>query len=183
MVKVLVKKTDLYYIIATICIICFFGIWVIPTVLKFLVLRAIPDWLIIIIVAGVIPLVAIILLWLIIQEIQQHFKQLSPIESKKEEPFLMKDVFTEADEKFIEEKMKTQLETHEFEDEDNFERNYDLILSYMRHSLNASKVISLQEMVRELDLPLDVIKDIILLLIADGLLYGKIKDDSFEGST
>jgi hypothetical protein len=95
----------------------------------------------------------------------------------------MKDVFTEADEKFIEEKMKTQLETHEFEDEDNFERNYDLILSYMRHSLNASKVISLQEMVRELDLPLDVIKDIILLLIADGLLYGKIKDDSFEGST
>lgn len=133
--------------------------------------------------AGVIPLFAIILLWLIIQEIQQHFKQLPPIESTKEEPFLMKDVFTEADEKFIEEKMRTQLETHEFEDEDNFERNYDLILSYMRHSLKASKLISLQEIVRELDLPLDVIKDVILLLIADGLLYGKIKGDSFEGST
>jgi hypothetical protein len=179
----LVKKTDLYYIIATICIICFFGIWVISTVLEFLIVHAIPDWLVIIIVAGIIPLIATILLWLIIQEIQQHFKPVSPVESKKEEPFLIKEVFSEADEKFIEEKMKSQLETHKFEDEDAFERNYDLILSYMRHSLKESKKIPLEEIVRELDLPLDIVKDVVLLLIADGLLFGEIKGDSFEGST
>ena len=178
----MVKKIDVYYLIATISVLCFFGIWVIPTVLNFLLYRAIPDWLIIIIVAGVIPLFAILLLWLIIQEIQQHFKKLPSSEPEREEPFLMKEFFTEADEKFIEDKMKTQLESHEFEDEDNFERNYDLILSYIRNSLKASKTILLTDIVRELDLPFEVIKDIILLLNADGLIFGELKNESFISS-
>jgi uncharacterized membrane protein len=177
------KKTDLYYIIATICIICFFGAWVIPQVLNYLLLNGIPDWLIIIIVAVIIPLFAILLLWLIIQEIQQHFKNPPISEPEKEESIPMKEVFTPEDIKFIEEKMQKQLETHEFKDEDNFERNYDLILSYMRHSLSpkGTKTIVLTDIARELDLPLDSIKDILLLLVADGLIYGELTEDSFKG--
>jgi len=133
-------------------------------------------------VAGVIPLFAILLIWLVIQEIQAYFKKLPPPKPSKEEPFLMKEVFTEADERFIEEKMRTQLETHTFEDEEYFDRNYDLILSYIRHSLKVSKTIPLQDIVQELDLPFEVIKDIILLLIADGFIYGEITDDTFKSA-
>jgi len=151
-------------------------------VLTYLLYNAFPDWLIIIIIAVIIPLVAILLLWLVIQEIQQHFKNIPPGPSNapKEESILMKEVFTPEEEKFIEEKMRTQLETHEFKDEDNFERNYDLILSYLRHSLKVTKTIWLKDIARELTLPLDSIRDIILLLVADGLIYGELTEDSFK---
>ena len=176
----MLKKTDLYYIIATIAVICLFGVWVIPQVLSYLLYKGLPDWLIIIIIAVIIPLFAILLLWLLIQEIQQHFKNPPPSEPVKEESILTKDVFTPEEEKFIEEKMRTQLETHAFKDEDNFERNYDVILSYMRHSLKVTKTILLADIARELDLPLDSIRDILLLIVADGLIYGELTEDSFK---
>jgi predicted PurR-regulated permease PerM len=176
----LVKKTDLYYILATIGIVCLFGAWVIPQVLSYLLYRGLPDWLIIIIVALVIPLFAVLLLWLIIQEIQQHFRNLPPPKPEKEESILTKEAFTPEEEKFIEEKMRTQLEAHTFKDEDNFERNYDLVLSYMRHSLKVTKTILLADIARELDLPLDSIKDLLLLLAADGLIHGELTEDSFK---
>ncbi|MDD1778565.1 MAG: hypothetical protein LUQ65_10390 [Candidatus Helarchaeota archaeon] len=174
------KKTDLYYIIATICIVCFFGAWVIPQMLNYLLYNGTPEWLIVIIIAVIIPLFALLLLWLIIQEIQQHFKNLPPSEPEKEETILMKEAFTPDEEKFIEEKMRTQLETHEFKDEDNFERNYDLVLSYIRNSLKATKTIILKDIAHELDLPFESIKDIILLLVADGLIHGELTEDSFK---
>ena len=177
----LLKKTDIYYIIATICIVCFFGVWVIPQVLNYLLINVTPEWLIILIIAVIIPLFAILVLWLIIQEIQQHFKNPPPSEPAKEETILMKEAFTPDEEKFIEEKMRTQLATHEFKDEDNFERNYDLVLSYMRHSLKETKTILLQDIAHELELSMDNIKDILLLLVADGLIHGELTDDSFKG--
>ncbi len=155
-----------------------FGAWIIPKTTQFLILHALDDWIIILIVCLVLPLIALTILWLVIQEIQAHFNISDKIIDKDiNEDHLMKAAFTEEDEKFIEIKMKEQLDQHEFEDEDVFELSKDLILTYVNSRLRKSKAIPLNNISKELEIPHEVVKDIVLLLIADNQIDGMLEKD------
>ena len=180
----LATKKDIYYTIAIIAVVGIFGVWIIPQTTQFLILYAFAPWFIILIVCVALPLIALALLWLIIQEIQSHYKELELSEGDEEieESPLMDEAFSEEDEKFIEEKMREQLEAHKFEDEDVLELSRDLILTYVTTRLKKNKVIPLIDISNELDIPLEVVTDILLLLIADNLVDGMVEKDGLVSS-
>ena len=113
------SKQDIYYILSIIFIVSFFGIWIIPQITRLLINHTVSTWLIILIDCIILPIIALSLLWLIIQEIQEHYKNLDFSDSDKEieESFLINETFSEEDEKFIEEKMREKLEKDQFEDD------------------------------------------------------------------
>ena len=182
--EILASKKDIYYTIAIIAVVGLFGIWVIPQFTNFLIVHAVAPWLIILIVCVGLPLIALSLLWLIIQEIQNYYKDVELAEGDEEieESPLMDEAFSEADEKFIEEKVREQLEAHKFEDEDVLELSRDLILTYVTSRLKQNKVIPLIDISKELEIPLEVVKDILLLLIADDLVDGMVERDGLVSS-
>ncbi len=141
-----------------------------------------PTWLIILATCILIPLVAISLLWMIIHEIQQHYKSLELSDKDVEESQLAKKVFTKDDEQFIEKKMREQLDKFQYEDEEAYEVYVDLILTYINNKLKTKKSIALPEISKMVEIPEEVVKDILLLLIADGLIEGIIKDNILDCS-
>jgi predicted PurR-regulated permease PerM len=180
----LVSKQDIYYVIAIGFILGFFGIWIIPQTAHYLILHAVSELIIILVVCIILPLVAVALLWLIIQEIQDHFKELdlSDEDTPIEEGILARETFSEKDLEFIEEQVRTQLEEHQFEDEDVFELSKDLVLSYVNNRIKTNTIIPLIDISKDLELPIEVIKDLLLLLIADNLVDAMLEKDALVRS-
>ncbi|MHA1275612.1 MAG: hypothetical protein ACTSQI_03790 [Candidatus Helarchaeota archaeon] len=180
----MVSKLDLYYILAICIIIGLFAIWIIPQTANFLIIHAVPAWLIIIVICIILPLVAVSLLWFIIQEIQDHFKNfnLSDEDPIIQESSLLQDVFSEEDLQFIEAQMSAQLETHQFEDERILNLSKDLILSYLKNRIKTNAIVPLADISKDLELPIQVIKNLILLLIAENSIDGMLEKDAFVRS-
>ena len=176
------QRKDVYYVLAIILTVVFFGVFVIPQIARILLIFGVATWLLILIVCVVIPIFAVATLWMIVLEIQQHFKDLELSDTEVEESQLVEKVFTKEDEKFIEEKMREQLEKFKFQDDDIFELHSDLILTYVNNRLKTDKTIPLVDISKMVEIPLDVVKDILLVLIADGLVDGMIKKDVLECS-
>ena len=176
---ILVTRRDIYYLVAIIVIVIVFGSWVIPQFAQILILHATPLWVQILIVCIVLPLVAITLLWLIIQEIQSHYKKDDTLKKDEvKENILVDEAFTDEDYKFIEEKLKEKLEKYQYDDEEVFELSKNLIHSYLINQIKTKKVIPLIDISQDLEIPLEVVKDIVLLLIADDLIDGMIETDA-----
>ncbi|NVM54433.1 MAG: hypothetical protein HWN66_12080 [Candidatus Helarchaeota archaeon] len=173
----MLQKKDIYYVLAIIFTVVFFGAFIIPQVTRLLLFYGMTTWLIIIIVCIIIPIFAIFLLWLIIHEIQQHFLTLDLSDEEVQKSRLVKKVFSEEDEKFIEEKMREQLDKFKFEDEDIYEIHSDLILTYVNNRLKTEKTINLKNITNSLEIPIGIVRDILLVQIADGLIEGVIENN------
>ncbi len=176
----MVSKQDIYYLIAIGFILGFFGIWIIPQTANYLILHAVSELIIILVVCVFLPLVAVALLWLIIQEIQEHFKELdlSDDDAPLEEGILAREAFSEEDLEFIEAQVRSQLEERQFEDEDVFELSKDLVLSYVNNRIKTDTIIPLIDISEDLEIPIDVVKDLLLLLIADNLVDATLEKDA-----
>ncbi|HUX98569.1 MAG TPA: hypothetical protein VMV49_03390 [Candidatus Deferrimicrobium sp.] len=173
----MLRKIDWYYFIAIISVVTFFGAFMIPQITKLLFYYSLPFWGIIIITCILLPLFALFLLWLIIVEIQNHFRTEDFSKPGQIQPELIEDVFTEDDNKFIEAKMREQLDKSQFEDEELFEMHQDMVFSYVTNRAKSVKKILLADITKELELPTGVVKDIILILIADDLIDGLIENE------
>jgi len=131
---------------------------------------------------------------MIIYEIQHHYKSLDLSDKEVEESQLVKKFLTEDDEKFIEEKMREQLDKFQFEDEEVYEVHRDLILTYLKNLMKIEKAIPIGNISKMVEIPVkidktipigniskmveipeEVVKDILLVLIADGLIDGMIE--------
>ncbi len=180
--ETVLEKKDLYYTLAVILVIVFFGVWVIPQFTNMLNLHATPLWALILVDCVVLPLAALSLLYLIIITIQSHYKTETSSEDKEEEIPLTDEAFTEEDVKFIEKTVRQQLEENKYEDEEVFELSKDLVLNYLKTRMKTDKVIPLNDISQRLEIPVEVVKNMILLLVADNLIYGMIQGDALISS-
>ena len=155
---------------------------VIPQVTRLLITTHAAPWVIVIVTCVLLPVLAISLLYMIIYEIQHHYMSLDLSDKEVEESQLVKKVLTEDDEKFIEEKMREQLDKFQFEDEDLYEVHVDLILTYVKNRVKIDKSIPLRNISKMVEIPEEVVKDILLVLIADGLVDGMIEKNVLVGS-
>ncbi|MHA1267637.1 MAG: hypothetical protein ACTSRS_20540 [Candidatus Helarchaeota archaeon] len=177
----MVQKKDIYYLIAVIGTTIFFGVFIIPQLTHILFLYHTEIWLIILIVCILIPLFAITILWMVIHEIQEHFNKFE-LSDKEVEKIQLK-AFSEEEEQFIEAKMREQLDTFQFKDEEILDVYTDLILTYLNNQIKKESSIPIEKISNMVEIPIEIVKDILLLLIADELINGIIEDNIFKYQT
>lgn len=171
------QRKDIYYLAAILGVVVFFGAAIIPQVTRLLLFYGLDLWIVILIVCVFIPLFAVALLWLIVYEIQQYFNTAELSDQEVAASQLVDRVYTPEDDQFIEAKMREQLEKFQFQDEDAYEIYSDLIFTYIRNRIKTDSEIPLEDISNMVNIPKEVVKDILLVQIAEGLIDGSIEND------
>jgi len=118
---------------------------------------------------------------MVIHEIQEHFNKFE-LSDKEVEKIQLK-AFSEEEEQFIEAKMREQLDTFQFKDEEILDVYTDLILTYLNNQIKKESSIPIEKISNMVEIPIEIVKDILLLLIADELINGIIEDNIFKYQT